>query len=51
MKSEKERRLVIPVDLKSNSLAADLLDCIAGFPRFVDAMRKEAEPRRVEARG
>jgi hypothetical protein len=50
MKSEKERRLVIPVDLKSNSLAADLLDCIAGLPLFVDAMRKEAEREDVSRR-
>jgi hypothetical protein len=32
---------VIPVDLKSKSLAADLLDCISGFPLFVDAIREE----------
>jgi hypothetical protein len=30
---------LVGVDLKSKSTAADLLDCIAGFPLFVDGLR------------
>jgi hypothetical protein len=32
--------LLVGVDLKSKSIAADLLDCIAGFPLFVEGLRK-----------
>lgn len=32
--------LLVSVDLKSKSTVAGLLDCIAGFPLFVDGLRK-----------
>jgi len=32
--------VLVGVDLKSKSTAADLLDCIAGFPLLIDGIRK-----------
>ena len=41
---------MIPVDLESDSLTADLLDCIAGFPLFVDAMRNAEDGAEISMR-
>lgn len=32
---------LVGVDLRDKSTAANLLDCIAGFPIFVDEIRKK----------
>jgi hypothetical protein len=37
---KKDERVLIPVDLRSESLEADLLDVLAGLPLFVQKMRE-----------
>jgi hypothetical protein len=37
---KKQDNVVVRTDLKEDSLEADLLDCIAGFPLFIQRMRE-----------
>jgi hypothetical protein len=41
---------VIPVDLKSKSLAADLLDCISGFPLFAGVISTQGGDEDISVR-